>query len=39
MLGVIEDYTDLNLTEDMLNNIDNVEKSESDKPIKRTKKK
>jgi len=39
MLGVIEDYTNLNLTEDMLNNIDNVEKSESDKPIKRTKKK
>lgn len=39
MLGVIEDYTNLNLTEDMLNNIDNVKKSESDKPIKRTKKK
>ena len=39
MLGVIEDYTNLDLTEDMLNNIDNVEKSESDKPIKRTKKK
>lgn len=39
MLGVIEDYTNLDLTEDVLNNIDNVEKSESDKPVKRTKKK
>lgn len=39
VLGVIEDYTGLDLTEDILNNVDDVEKSESDKPIKRTKKK
>ena len=39
MLGVIEDYTNLDLTEDMLNNIDNIEMTKSDKPVKRTKKK
>jgi len=39
MLGVIEDYTNLDLTEDVLNNIDNVEMTKSDKPVKRTKKK
>lgn len=39
MLGVIEDYTNLDLTEDMLNNIDNVEMTKSDKFVKRTKKK
>ena len=40
VLGVLEDYTGLDLTEDILNNVENVEKSDkSDKTIKRTKKK
>lgn len=40
VLGVIEDYTGLDLTEDILNNVEAVEKSKkSDKPVKRTKKK
>lgn len=40
MLGVIEDYTNLDLTEDILNNVDTVNKSKkTNKPIKRTKKK
>lgn len=40
VLGVLEDYTGLPLTEDILNNVESVEKQEkSDKPIKRTKKK
>lgn len=40
VLGVLEDYTGLPLTEDIENNIDTVEISDTfDKPIKRTKKK
>lgn len=40
VLGVLEDYTGLPLTEDIQNNVDTVEKSDtSDKTIKRTKKK
>lgn len=40
VLGVLEDYTGLPLTEDIVNNVDGIEKQEkSDKTIKRTKKK